>query len=146
MRRLIQRICAVLIGLLFVFAGVLKVRDPAGFAVDVLNYRILPWHGAVIAALYLPWVEILCGAALVLGKLYRGGLCIAAALLAMFIGAYASTRPRGLDVECGCFGHGVHRGYWPTLAGDAFLLLVLLWIIRTEFRPLSPVIRSARVP
>jgi putative oxidoreductase len=144
MSRSSQRIIAAGIGVIFLIAGMMKVLDPAAFAVDILNYRILPWTGAVALALYLPWVEIFCGAALVLHRGYRGALCIAAGLFAMFIGAYGSTRPRGLDVACGCFGHGAHRGYWPLLIGDGLLLAATLWLLKAEFRPLSPVIRAGR--
>jgi hypothetical protein len=142
MTRSSQRIIAAGIGLIFAYAGVMKVLDPAAFAIDILNYRILPWTGAVLVALYLPWVEIFCGVALVFHLGYRGALCIAAFLFATFVAAYGSTRPRGLDVACGCFGHGVHRGYWPLLIGDGLLLGTTIWLLFAEFRPLSPVIRA----
>ena len=36
------RALAVLAGAIFVYAGVLKMRDPLQFANDVSNYRVLP--------------------------------------------------------------------------------------------------------
>jgi putative oxidoreductase len=137
-----KRIAAILIGLILLAAGCLKIRDPAAFAIVILNYRILPWTGGVLLALYLPWLEVLCGGALIFHKAYRGALCIAASLFALFVIAYGSTRPRGLDVECGCFGHGVHRGYWPLLIGDTLLLATVIWLLKADLRPLSPVIRT----
>jgi uncharacterized membrane protein YphA (DoxX/SURF4 family) len=136
----IQRMVAALIGLIFLAAGFLKALDPAAFAIDIQNYRLLPWTGGVLLALYLPWVEILCGAALILRVAYRGALCITALLCAVFVVAYGSTRPRGLDVACGCFGHGVHRGFWPVLIGDTLLLATIIYLLRADFRPLSPVL------
>ena len=144
MSRSSQRIVAALIGLVFVFAGVMKILDPASFAIDILNYRLLPWTWDVLLALYLPWVEVFAGSALLFHVAYRGALCIVAGLLAVFIGAYASTRPRGLDIACGCFGHGVHRGYWPLLIGDGLMLAMVAWLIRADSLPLSPVIRSPK--
>ena len=138
----LKRIIAAIIGLIFLVTGCLKILDPAGFAIDIQNYRILPWTGGVLLALYLPWVEILCGAALLLHIAYRGALCIAALLLALFVVAYGSTRPRGLDIACGCFGHGIHRGYWPLLIGDTLLLATVIWLLKADSRPLSPVIRG----
>ena len=146
MSRTIQRILAVLIGLLFLVAGCMKLLDPAAFAIDILNYRLLPWTCDVLLALYLPWLEILCGAALLFRVAYRGALYIAASLFALFVVAYGSTRPRGLDVACGCFGHGVHRGYWPVLIADTLLLAVVIWLLKADFRPLSPVIRRNTAP
>jgi uncharacterized membrane protein YozB (DUF420 family) len=124
----------------------MKALDPAAFAIDILNYRLLPWTAGVVLALYLPWVEIICGAALVFRFAYRGALCIAAVLFATFVIAYGSTRPRGLDVACGCFGHGVHRGYWPVLIVDTLLLAAVIWLLKADFRPLSPVVRGDGAP
>jgi hypothetical protein len=144
MSRSSQRIVAAMIGLLFIYAAFRKILDPAAFAVDILNYRLLPWTGAVLVALYLPWLEVICGGALIFHVAYRGALCVACAMLGMFVVAYGSTRPRGLDIACGCFGHGVHRGYWPVLIGDTLLLAIVLWLLRAELRPLSPVIRATQ--
>jgi hypothetical protein len=144
MSRSSQRIIAALVGLVFLAAGMLKALNPAGFAIDIQNYRLIPWTWGVLLALYLPWVEIFCGAALVLRIGYRGGLCVSGFLCAVFVAAYGSTHPRGLDVACGCFGHGVHRGYWPVLIGDALLLATIIWLLRADFQPLSPVIRQSR--
>ncbi|MGA3171605.1 MAG: MauE/DoxX family redox-associated membrane protein [Chthoniobacteraceae bacterium] len=142
MTRPTQRIIAAIPGLVFFVFGCAKILDPAGFAVDIRNYRILPWTWGVLLALYLPWLEIVCGAALLLRRAYRGALSIIALLLAIFIAAYGSTRLRGLDINCGCFGHGVHRGYWAVLIGDALLLAIVIWLIREDARPLSPVLRG----
>ena len=142
MSRSSQRIIAAAIGILFLAAGFLKLIDPAGFAIAILNYHILPWSAGVLLAVYLPWLEILCGAALVLRIGYRGAHCVTAGLCAIFVIAYASTRLRGLDVECGCFGHGVHRGFWLVLIMDAALLCALVWLLKADMRPLSPVVRA----
>jgi len=142
MSRSTQRIIAALIGIILLVAGVLKALDPASFAIDIQNYRLLPWTWGVLLALYLPWVEIFCGAALLFHFAYRGALSIAALLFATFVIAYGSTRLRGLDVACGCFGHGIHRGYWPVLIGDTLFLLIILWLLKADLRPLSPVIRG----
>lgn len=128
------RIAAGLIGLVLLAAGVLKAIDPASFAMVVRNYRLLPWEGDVLVALYLPWLEIVCGGALVLGFCYKGALWIGALLMAVFLVAYGSTRMRGLDVACGCFGNGVHRVHGAVTASDAILLGVLLWILKKEVR------------
>ena len=127
-----SRIVAGLIGLVLLTAGALKAADPAAFAVVVRNYRLLPWTGDVLVALYLPWLEVVCGGALLLRAGYRGALWLAALLMAAFLAAYGSTRLRGLDVECGCFGAGFHRGSAALLLGDAAMLAALLWVLKTE--------------
>jgi uncharacterized membrane protein YphA (DoxX/SURF4 family) len=142
MTRSTQRIIAAVLGLLFLVTGFLKVLDPAGFAIDIQNYRLLPWTWDVLAALYLPWLEILCGGALLFHIAYRGALSLSALLLAAFIIAYGSTRPRGLDIACGCFGHGIHHGYWSHLFLDTLLLLIVLYLLKSDLRPLSPVLHG----
>ncbi len=143
---IVRRLAAAIPGLVFVVFGSMKLLDPAGFAIDIQNYRLIPWTWGVLLALYLPWLEIACGMALLLRVAYRGALVISALLLAGFIAAYGSTRPRGLDIACGCFGHGVHRGYWPVLISDAILLGIVVWLLKVDFRPISPVVRAGQNP
>src|ERR1700736_6984605 len=99
------RIVAIIMGGLFIYAGIVKVIDPAEFARDIDNYKILPWQVSVVFGLYLPWVEILCGLALSARVLYRGGAFILTALMALFIVITILAKARGLDISCGCFGH-----------------------------------------
>ena len=99
------RIVAILIGALFIYAGVVKALDPVRFAGDIENYHLLPWPVGVRLAFYLPWLEILCGLALIFRRLYSGALVLVLALMLVFIGATISAKARGLDISCGCFGH-----------------------------------------
>jgi putative oxidoreductase len=101
----VWRIVDILVGGLFIYAGVLKALDPIGFATDIDNYKILPWTIGVRLAFYLPWLEIFCGVALIRRKLYIGGLSILTALVFVFIIASIVAKARGLDITCGCFGH-----------------------------------------
>jgi hypothetical protein len=124
------RIVAIIIGGLFIYAGVVKVIDPAEFARDIDNYKMLPWQVSVGFGLYLPWVEILCGLALIVRVLYRGGIFILTALIALFIVITIVAKARGLDISCGCFGHASkYLTFAWHLTLDFLLLggLVLLW-------------------
>jgi hypothetical protein len=55
--------------------------------------------------LFLPWLEILCGLALVVRRLYAGALSILLGLMLVFIAGTLAARARGIDISCGCFGH-----------------------------------------
>ena len=94
-----------LIGGLFIYAGVIKVLDPIQFGIDIDNYKILPWTIGIRLAFYLPWLEILCGVALITRRLYTGALSLLVALMLVFIGASLAAKARGIDASCGCFGH-----------------------------------------
>jgi len=132
------RIVALIIGGIFIYAGVLKAMDPVGFANDIDNYKILPWAISVRFAFYLPWLEILCGLAVILGLLYRGGLLILTALISIFIAASVISKVRGLDITCGCFGHASkYLSFFGHLALDFVLLVVTAGLLVIENRKLA---------
>jgi putative oxidoreductase len=95
----------------------------------------LPWQVSVAFGLYLPWVEILCGLALIARILYRGGVFILTALMALFIVITIVAKARGLDISCGCFGHASkYLTFTWHLALDFLLLGGLLLLGRQPAR------------
>jgi putative oxidoreductase len=130
-RNILCRIVGLIVGGIFIYAGVIKALDPLRFATDIDNYKMLPWAIGVRLAFYLPWLEMLCGLALMLRFFYRGGLFILTALTFIFIAASIIAKARGLDITCGCFGHASKNWSFMThLAVDFAILvaLVTLWI------------------
>ena len=125
--KFVWRIAAVIVGGVFIYAGAIKALDPVRFASDIDNYKILPWVISVRLAFYLPWLEILCGFALILRRLYLGGLSILTALVAVFLVATIAAKARGLDITCGCFGHASKNwNFSQHLALDLAILAALL--------------------
>ena len=118
------------VGFVFIYAGLLKAWDPVKFAADISNFRILPWGLGVRLAFYLPWVEIICGVALLIGWMRAGAIAILTALTVVFIGATISAQARGIDLECGCFGAASKNlsftSHMAILIG-LLAALVLLW-------------------
>jgi uncharacterized membrane protein YphA (DoxX/SURF4 family) len=128
--KILFRILDVIVGGVFIYAGAIKALDPVRFAHDIDNYKILPWTFSLALAFYLPWLEILCGVALLLRFLYRGGLSILTLLTLVFIGATIAAKARGLDITCGCFGHASQHWSFPEhMAVDLLLLFALLFSI-----------------
>ena len=128
--RRISQVIAILIGALFIYAGAVKIIDPVEFARDIDNYKTLPWPVGVWLALYLPWLEIFCGLALITRILFRGSVFIVTVLMSLFIVTSIFAKTRGLDVSCGCFGHASkYLNFSWHLALDFLLLggLLLLW-------------------
>ncbi len=137
-RNILWRIVALIVGGIFIYAGVIKAMDPVGFANDIDNYKILPWALTVRLAFYLPWLEILCGLAVILGLLYRGGLLILTMLISIFIIASVIAKARGLDITCGCFGHASkYLSFFGHLALDFVLLVVTAGLLVIENRKLA---------
>lgn len=121
---------AAAVGGIFIYAGILKVPDPVGFAGDVSNFHLLPWPLGVALAFYLPWLEILCGGALFLGWKRGGAIALLTALTAIFIGATLIARLRGINVNCGCFGTAskdLSFGWHLVLDFAILAALLLLW-------------------
>ena len=139
-RNMLCRIVALIVGGIFIYAGVIKAVDPLRFAIDIDNYKMLPWAIGVRLAFYLPWLELVCGLALILRFFYRGGLFILTALTFIFIAASIIAKVRGLDITCGCFGHTSKNWSFTThfaLDFGILVALIALWIAsRTQQREL----------
>src|SRR3989442_15877053 len=134
----VWRIVDILVGGLFIYAGVLKVFDPIGFATDIDNYKTLPWFIGVRLAFYLPWLEILCGLALITRQLYTGGLLILTALISIFILASIAAKARGIDITCGCFGHvSKNLSFSWHLALDFALLAAVIFLLNVTVREIE---------
>jgi len=130
-RWLVWRIAEFIIGGIFIYAGVLKAMEPLRFANDIENYHVLPWAIGVRLAFYLPWLEILCGLALIIRRLNSGALSILLGLMLIFIGATIAAKTRGIDITSGCFGH-VSKNLsftWHLVLDFAILAtLIALWL------------------
>lgn len=124
----------VIVGGVFIWAGVLKVADPLAFAQTIKNYQVFP-HGFILAiAIVLPWVEVLSGAGLIAGVLKRSSAFIASVLLAGFILLVGSALLRGIDTACGCFGSLSRRADLGLMLMDAVLLFMAMSVL-TERGP-----------
>jgi len=126
-RLFVRRVLALGIGVLFIYAGATKIVDPVQFAADIANYQILAWPLAIRLAFYLPWLELVCGLALVFNRLLPGALILTLGLTAVFIGATILAKARGIDVTCGCFGSASnHLSFAWHLALDFGMLAIML--------------------
>ena len=122
------------LGGIFIYAGTIKALDPAQFAIDIFNYRLGPYFLAVLTALYLPWLEIFCGFAVVSRKLSQGGLWALMILTIIFILAIISAWLRGLDIHCGCFGHERSHVNYPWLVLRDLGILCGLWLLSRQLK------------
>ena len=128
------------LGLTFLVAAVPKVLDPPSFAHMIYNYRLVPGPAVNAFALVMPWIEILTGAALVLGFFVRTASKFAGLLLLAFILAIGANLARDNAVQCGCFdvhaadkSHGQLLGEmrWVMIRDAALELLVAQLLLAT---------------
>lgn len=100
-------------GVVWLVAGGAKLTELDQSARAVRAYELLPWQVADAVGHVLPAVEVVVGAALVVGVLTRVAGVMSALLFVAFIVGIASAWARGLTIDCGCFGGG---GYDPDAA------------------------------
>lgn len=137
-RRCVLLMARLLLGGVFLWAGVLKAVDPLAFARSLATYQLLPQQGNLLVAVTLPWVEIVCATLLLLGWRVRPAALVAAVLNLIFIVAIASVLARGLNVDCGCFGHDAATPPELALLRDLVLLALALWLLHRPSTEMPP--------
>jgi uncharacterized membrane protein YphA (DoxX/SURF4 family) len=134
-------VARLLVGGVWVVAGLLKLPDPAENVRAVRAYRLLPEAVVPLVGHGLPVLEILVGGCLLLGLLTRPVAVLSALMLAAFVVGISSAWARGLQIECGCFGGGAGptanatAKYPWDIARDVGLLLLSAWLV---WRPRTP--------
>ncbi|MGB8166407.1 MAG: MauE/DoxX family redox-associated membrane protein [Chthoniobacteraceae bacterium] len=127
-----------LVGGIFIYAGALKAVETQDFARDIQHYSIIPWSDLILLlAVYLPWVEIFAGLAVVFRCVYLGGLVAIAGMMLIFTGALTSAWARGLDISCGCFGKEkefIRTNFPAMLARDLAILSGSAILLGCEWR------------
>ena len=94
------------VGGIWIWAGLLKLPDPGGSVEAVRAYDLLPQALIEPVGYLLPVLEVVLGVALVVGAMTRGAAFLSALLLVAFVVGIASAWARGLEISCGCFGDG----------------------------------------
>ena len=117
------------LGGLFVYAGVVKALEPLDFAQSIRNYDLVGQSLSFIIAIVLPWFEIITGLALISGFWRRGAALLICGLLVLFVVLIAVTMIRGLDVECGCFGAVSRKAGFGAILEDLGMLTLGLCIL-----------------
>lgn len=126
--RMILRLLA---GLVFLASGIAKAPDTTRFLFDLQAFELFPYPLAWFLAHYVPWLELLIGAGLVLGMASRGAALLGLLSAIAFIAALLLA-PASVDFGCGCFGswfsfptRKLHLAF-NALLGTFCLLVVLL--------------------
>ena len=126
--------CLALAGVL-IAAALPKISNPDKFALAVYQYQLLPAMLVNPVAIYLPWLEISCAAALVaLPAARRGALLLVAGMLVVFTLAIAWVVIRGQAIPCGCFGgdDSAAAGWWSLARNCGLLALTALALRSTR--------------
>jgi len=140
--RISYHLCRLLLGGVFVWAGMVKALDVTAFAGQVAAYQLLPyaWNYAVAAA--LPYTELLAGALLLCNLRVKPATLLLVSLNGLFIVVLLSVLARGLSIDCGCFGPDAGTTPLQALGRDVVLLALAVAVYRQHDRyaqpPVSP--------
>lgn len=135
--KLLKSISRFIIGVVFIFSGIVKAIDPLGsaykfhdyfhaFNIGFLDFLSLP------LAILLCTAEFLAGFSVLTGVKIRAGRIVVLILLCVFTPLtfiLALTNPVS---DCGCFGDAIHLSNWQTFGKNIVLILLLIAQYRSE--------------
>lgn len=127
----LRRICAIIIGLVFLLAGIFKLLDPVGAGLVVEEYfRFLHlgfmMPAAKAVAVVLALAESLLGAALLSGVWRKTVAILTTAMIVFFTIITFFLAVFNPEMECGCFGEVIHLTNFQTLLKNLVLLVLAL--------------------
>ncbi len=130
-------VCRVLVGVLFIFSGLIKANDPLGFSYKLQEYfevfHITFLNGiAVWLAIFLCALEMFFGFALLIGA--RGKQVAWGLLLLIIFFSFLTFYSAYFKVvqTCGCFGDAIVLTPWQSFSKDLILLLLILVIFKQK--------------
>jgi uncharacterized membrane protein YphA (DoxX/SURF4 family) len=142
MKKTFLNTARLLVGILFIFSGLIKANDPLGLSYKMQEFFEV-WNMPALDAYTLAFsiimivFEILAGVAVLLGWRMRlfAWLLLALIIFFSFLTGYAVIS--GKIRECGCFGNCIPLQAMGSFMKDLFLLLliVILFIYRNEIKP-----------
>ncbi|PVW16401.1 BT_3928 family protein [Marixanthomonas spongiae] len=131
--KILVSISRVLVGILFIFSGLVKLNDPIGFsfklqdyfAPEVLNLEFLVPY-ALLIAIFVVIFETLLGFALLLGYLRKFTVWSLLLMIVFFTFLTFYSAYFNKVTDCGCFGDAIPLTPWQSFTKDVILLLLIL--------------------
>lgn len=124
-------IIAKILGVLFVFSGIIKLSDLKGFSKIVIAYNMLPLKLSRLTGYVLPFVEIITGSVLLNGGYVFYGAVVG--LLQLIVVTFALMkiykRKKKMD-NCGCFGTSIKVSVSKRkLVENIFWIILLAYVV-----------------
>ncbi len=117
-------VCRLVLGTIFIQFALSKIMRPAVFALNVVEYGLMPPWGVNLWALVLPWGELVCGLFLILGIRTRAAATLIGGMNVLFIVGLVHAILAGLPINCGCVGEaGEPVNWWKVLKNVGMLLM-----------------------
>jgi uncharacterized membrane protein YphA (DoxX/SURF4 family) len=137
-RQMLLLVFRLILAAVFIYAAFQKMGKPLMFASEIEMYGLIKFGPLLyIIAIILPWIELVCGLALLTGLFMRGSALILAVLNLVFIVVIAyrtvgimsaeGTPLSQVYFDCGC-GFGATYA-WKKLIENAFLIAFAVAIL-----------------
>lgn len=128
-------ICRLVLGLVFVFSGIVKAIDPVGTQIKIEDYLIAFGAGdlfldstLLILACVLAGMEFLLGVYMTMGVFVRGTSLLLLMAMCVLTPFTLFTAIKNPVEDCGCFGDALILTNWQTFSKNVFLLIVALYV------------------
>lgn len=124
--KVVRRVSALLIGLVFIISGFLKIMDPMGSGLIVDEYfkflglRFLSFS-AGFTGYCLALLETVTGAALATGVWRRATAIVSGIMLAFFTLLTLILMIFNPSMDCGCFGEAIHLTHFQSFLKNVIL-------------------------
>jgi len=133
--KVLVNFCRILLGLTFMFSGIVKAVDPMGTQIKLTDYLYAFGIGdailgstLLILACILAGFEILIGSYLTVGAFRRGSSLLALLMMVFFTPFTLYLAIKNPVQDCGCFGDAVVLTNWQTFYKNLFLLALALLV------------------
>ncbi len=118
--------CRLILGVIFVQFALSKIMRPAVFALNVVEYGMMPAWAINLWSLALPWGELVAGLFLILGIRTRAAATVIGGMNILFIIGLVNAIFLALPINCGCVGEaGEPVTWWKVLKNAGMLVMAL---------------------
>lgn len=127
-------IVRVLVGILFIFSGLVKANDPLGLSYKMQEFfevwQVHGWDGVTLGlSIFMNAFEIIAGFALLLGWKFRIISWLLLVLIVFFTFLTGYTYFTGMPKNCGCFGDCLPISSQTSFIKDVLLTLLITFLV-----------------
>mgnify|MGYP003299938501 CR=1 FL=1 len=134
--KIMTTVCRILLGMVFVFSGIVKAIDPVGTQIKFTDYLLaFGWDGLLmdstllIFAVLLAGIEFLLGVYMLMG-VFSKGTTLLLFLMMLFLTPFTLyTAIKNPVEDCGCFGDALILTNWQTFEKNLLLLVMSIYLL-----------------
>lgn len=144
----ITLIARIIVGVLFIFSGLIKVNDPVGtaikleeyfevFSTDISSFFLIFIPYALFLSVFLSVLEVILGLAVLIWYRSRTTVWILLLMIVFFTFLTFYSAYFNKVTDCGCFGDAIKLTPWQSFIKDIILLVLILVLFfnKDAFRP-----------